>query len=282
MPYKYTLIKDLFYSTRDDGVPNANEVNTLTNPQTIKGDDVRTLRTSFGNGFKKLDGSLYNISYSYVRVPTNNPNSDVPATFKETFVINDGPENSVIGSAVYNDTGSSVITTISKTKWTASGTGRLLDVNFAVIEYDNDGTRFGYPYSRRIRLFKLDLISLPQLAGNWKYQVSVLRRKNNTEVPNLNNIITTQPSNAIITQKDKFLIMELPPDATRPVTSYLLGTLTYVADHWKLTFSEDDDNGVFTYVQKENNVWEGSYTESGFCGSREQFQTAGISTLRKV
>ena len=282
MPYKYTLIKDLFYSTKDKGVPNANVVNTLTNPETIKNDNIRSLRTCFASGFKKLDGKLYNISYNSVRVPDNNPNSDVPASFKETFVINDGPENSVTGTAVYSDTGSSDITTISKKKWTASGTGRLLDVNFAVIEYDNDGSRFGYPNSRRIRLFKLEFISLPKLEGNWNYQVSVLRRKNKNEVPNLNNIITTQPSNVIITQKNKFLVMELPPDATRTVKSYLLGTLTYVADHWKLTFSDDDDNGVFNFTQKDKNVWEGAYTESGFCGSREQFQTAGIATLKKI
>ena len=159
MPYKYTLIKDFFYSTRDNGVSNANVVNTLTNPETIKIDNLRSLRTSFANGFKKLDGSLYNISYSYVRIPNNNPNSNVPASLKETFVINDGPENSVTGTAVYNDAGTSNDTTISKTKWNASGTGRLLDVNFAVIEYDNDGTRFGYPNSRRIRLFKLEFIN---------------------------------------------------------------------------------------------------------------------------
>lgn len=285
MPYKYTLIKDLFYSTKDNGVNNSNAVNTLTEPNTIKSDNIRTLRTSFGNGFKKLDGKLYNISYSGVRVPNTNSISNVSATFKETFIINDGQENSVTGNAVYSDTGSSDITTVSKTKWNASGTGKLADVNFATIEYDNNGSKFGYPNSRRIRLFKLELvddIKVPNLAGDWIYQVSVLRRPNSTVKPDFSNIINTNPSPVKITQQDKFLVMELPADATRPVASYLLGTLTYVADHWKLTFSDEDDNGVFTLTQSDKNVWSGTYTESGFNGTRQQFQTAGIATIKKM
>ena len=114
MQYKYTLIKEVYYSTKDNGISNDNNVNTLTDPISTKVDDIRTLRTNFSVGFKKLDGQLYNISYSGVRVPNNNSTSNVPATFKETFVINDGPENSVTGTAVYNDTGSSDITTVLK------------------------------------------------------------------------------------------------------------------------------------------------------------------------
>lgn len=159
MQYKYTLIKEVYYSTKDNGVSNSNNVNTLTDPKTIKGDNIRTLRTNFSVGFKKLDGQLYNISYSGVRVPANNSTANVPPTYKETFVINDGPENSVTGTAVYADTGSSDITNISKTKWIASGTGKLIHVNFATIEYDNSGEKFGYPNSRRIRLFKLELVN---------------------------------------------------------------------------------------------------------------------------
>jgi hypothetical protein len=281
MPYKYTLIKELFYSTRDEGVPNSNVVNTLTNPETINTNSSRSLRTSFASGFKKLDGKLYNISYNAVRVPDNNPISDVPASFKETFVINDGPENSVTGTSVYNDIGGSVITTISKTKWTASGTGRLLDVNFAVIDYDNDGTRFGYPNSRRVRLFKLDFISLPQLAGNWKYSGEILKRSSLNDVPNFNTIFKTS-SLVEITQKERFLILKIPKNDVRPTTSYLLGTLTYVANHWKLSFSDDDDNGFINLTQVNPREWNGNYSESGFCGSTTQNQAASIVSLKKV
>ena len=285
MQYKYTLIKEVYYSTKDDGVSNSNNVDTLTDPVSTKGDNSRTLRTNFSVGFKKLDGQLYNISYSGVRVPDNNSISDVPATFKETFVINDGPENSVTGTAVYNDTGSSDITTVAKTKWIASGTGKLIHVNFATIEYDNSGEKFGYPNSRRIRLFKLELEKdrkVPNLAGNWTYQVSVLRRPDVTVKPNFSNIITTTPSPVKITQQDKFLIMEIPADSTRPTVGYLLGSLTYVADHWEAVFSDYDDNGVFTLTTLDNKVWSGAYTESGFNGTRQQFQTAGIATIKKM
>lgn len=283
MAYKYTFIKDLFYSTRDEGLPNSNVINNVTNPETINVNSVRTLRTSFASGFEKLDGKLYNISYSSVRVPDNNPTSDVPATFKETFVINDGQENSVIATSVYKDIGDSGsdITTISKTKWNASGIGRLLDVNFAVIDYDNDGTRFGYPNSRRVRLFKLDFISLPQLAGNWKYSGEILKRSSLNDVPNFDTIFKTS-SLVEITQKDRFLILKIPKNDVRPTTSYLLGTLTYVADHWKLSFSDDDDNGFINLTQVNTREWNGNYSESGFSGTVSQNQAASIVSLKKV
>ena len=63
---------------------------------------------------------------------------------------------------------------------------------------------------------------------------------------------------------------------------YLLGTLTYAVDHWTLTFSDYDDNGVFNFNEKEKDIWEAAYTEPGFLGSKEQFQTAGIITLKKI
>ena len=58
MPYKYTLIKEVYYSTKDNGVSNSNNVNTLTDPKTIKGDNIRTLRTNFSVGFKKTRRSI--------------------------------------------------------------------------------------------------------------------------------------------------------------------------------------------------------------------------------
>ena len=76
--------------------------------------------------------------------------------------------------------------------------------------------------------------------------------------------------------------MEIPADSTRPTVGYLLGSLTYVADHWEAIFSDYDDNGVFTLTQSDKNVWSGAYTESGFNGTRQQFQTAGIATIKKM
>lgn len=123
---------------------------------------------------------------------------------------------------------------------------------------------------------------IPQLAGNWTYEGSILRRNNAEEKPDLNNIVPIPPSTVEMTQKDRYVVMEIPTDITRPTPGFLLGSLTYVVDHWKLTFSDYDDNGVFTLNEIEKDVWEGAYTESGFCGSREQFQTTGIIRLKKL
>lgn len=123
---------------------------------------------------------------------------------------------------------------------------------------------------------------LPNLSGNWTYEGSIFRRNNMDEKPDFNNIITIPPIPVIITQKDRFIMMEITKDITRPKEGFLLGSLTYVHNHWKLTFSDYDDNGVFNLNEISKNVWEGVYTESGFCGSREQFQTTGIITLKKL
>ncbi len=136
---------------------------------------------------------------------------------------------------------------------------------------------------------------IPNLAGLWEYQVSVIRRDGPLRVPDVNNIITTVPSVGEITQNGEFIVLSLLPDATRPEPGYLLGTLTKTFfgtcpdDYfWTLTFSDFDDNGVFTLTISEQNCdtvleWKGHYTESGFAGmSPTQLQTAGIATLKRV
>ena len=127
-----------------------------------------------------------------------------------------------------------------------------------------------------------EVSEVPNLAGNWTYEVSVLRRPYNNATPDFSNIINTTPTPVKITQQDKFLIMEIQPDDTRPTVGYLLGSLTYVADHWEAKFSDYDDNGVFTLTNSKQNVWSGAYTESGFSGTSQQFQTAGIATIKKM
>ena len=156
---KYTKVGELFYSTKTDELPNSNVVNTLTEPLTIKDDSSRSLRSSFSSGFEDLDGKYNNISYSGIRIPDLNPLSGVKATFKETFVINT-LEGSLTGTAVYNDEGSTDITTVASTIWAAKGTGKYQDVNLVKIMYDNDSSKFGYVNSRKIAAFKAEKMYL--------------------------------------------------------------------------------------------------------------------------
>ncbi len=136
---------------------------------------------------------------------------------------------------------------------------------------------------------------IPNLAGLWEYQVSVIRRNSLIQVPDVNNVITTVPNVGEIKQNE-FIVLSLLPDATRPEPGFLLGTLTKTFTgkcpddyFWTLTFSDFDDNGVFTLTISDITCdgtvleWKGHYTESGFAGmSPNQLQTAGIATLKRV
>lgn len=140
------------------------------------------------------------------------------------------------------------------------------------------------------------MFEIPNLAGTWEYQGSIVRRDTIVEVPDVNNVIRTKPSLGEITQNGEFVVFKIQPDATRPVAGFLIGTLTktftgkcYNDYFWTLAFSDFDDNGVFTLTASEIACdgtvleWKGHYTESGFAGqSPTQQQTAGVARLRRV
>ena len=170
----------------------------------------------------------------------------------------------------YDDNGVFTLTQSNKNVWSGSYT-----------ESGFNGTSQQFQ-TAGIATIKKGSSMVPNLAGNWTYEVSVLRRPDDATKPEFSNIINTTPTPVKITQQDKFLIMEILPDSTRPTVGYLLGSLTYVADHWEAKFSDYDDNGVFTLSESTQNVWSGAYTESGFNGTRQQFQTAGIATIKKM
>ena len=129
---------------------------------------------------------------------------------------------------------------------------------------------------------------IPHLNGEWEQSITVLRRNNQFEVPDLNKLISVKTIGKIV-QKGQFLTLELPPDDLRPVAGYLLGVLHYRQNQWKLTFSDFDDNGVYNFSPSkfgpsgEILEFDGYYTEGGFAGqSPTQLQTIGLPKLRKI
>lgn len=212
--------------------------------------------------------------------------------FQETYNIVHSCGKDVIGSlyvvTYYQQPASDGFQTLlSNVTGTVSCKGIFSQFNngMAVIQFDNKTGR------RCLTLYENALINssdsepaippMPKLAGDWTYEGSILRRKSLEEKPDLKQTITIPPSPVVLSQENHFVVMELPKDITRPKDGYLLGVLTYVHNHWKLTFSDYDDNGVFNLNEVEKDVWEGAYTESGFLGSTEQFQSIGIITLKK-
>lgn len=212
--------------------------------------------------------------------------------FQENYNIIFSVDSKVIGS-LYVVTGyqqpqsDGFQTFLNNITGTVSCKGLFSDFNngTAIIQFDNkSGKRCLSLYENNSKITSNPQPSpepLPQLAGDWTYGGSILRRSNTNEKPDFDNIITIPPTNVKITQKERYIIVEIPTDITRPIPGFLLGCLTYVVNHWKLTFSDYDDNGIFSLNEIRKGVWEGAYQESGFCGSREQFQTTGIIRLEK-
>ena len=130
------------------------------------------------------------------------------------------------------------------------------------------------------------------LEGSWRYKVTVLRRSNELEAPDFNNLVTAE-TDGVINQEGEFLYLELPPDQTRPIPGILLGIVskqnTNLNEKIRLDFVDHDDNGIFaltdTKIDSNGYIVElkGTYREPGFAGQPvTQLQTIGSVTLTKI
>ena len=159
--YKYTLLKSLYYKLKMDGdyLSDGNLITVDTNYKfgTINEYSCSPLYSSYEEGLQPLDGKLFNISYTSIRVPKTNPNITVISTFKEFININT-PEGSIAGSTVYTDERTSSITSVNKTTWAINGIGNFIEANYMEIIYDNNGFISGFPNSRQINIYKVEKI----------------------------------------------------------------------------------------------------------------------------
>ena len=79
----------------------------------------------------------------------------------------------------------------------------------AIIEFNNEtGKRCLTIYKSSVKTSPKKK-PLPKLAGDWLYEGSVLRRTNKQK-PDFNDIINIKPTTVKITQKDRFIILEIP------------------------------------------------------------------------
>jgi hypothetical protein len=154
---KYELITTLWYSIRENKLPNSQVVGFETEPFADAGANIRSLYTNPENqlGYGPL-GNEFTISYTGVKTPLDNPNSNITlSSFKETFFIN-VPSGSIKGSSVYYDSVDGTGTTVDENIFTVSGgKGLFHDAVIAIIKYDNTGKLFGYAGARRIEVYKL-------------------------------------------------------------------------------------------------------------------------------
>lgn len=255
-----------------------------------KGEDIASEIVSAPVVLSNVENNTLSELHAHLVINITKTNNGDEDTIQENYNISYSTNNKVIGSLYVvtnyiqpqSDGFETLLSNISGTI-SCKGVFSSFNNGTAIIEFNNEtGKRCLTMYKKSSIKTSPKKKPLPKLAGDWLYEGSVLRRTNNKEKPDFNNIIQIKPTTVKITQKDRFVILEIPSDPTRSEEGYLLGTLTYVVDNWTLTFSDYDDNGVFNFNEKEKDIWEASYTEPGFLGSKEQFQTAGIITLKKI
>ncbi len=157
---KYKLLKTIwyrYYIENNDGdlTLATNNVDILTNPFTECIYSINSMSKSPEENMESL-GNKNCITYSGIRIPPNNFNSTVKSQFfNEKFYIFT-PDGNLSGEHSYQDFASGSETTINKSTFTCTGgTGVFRDATFVQITYDNSGDIFGFPYSRRLRVFQV-------------------------------------------------------------------------------------------------------------------------------
>ena len=158
---KYNLMTTLWYSGKTqnysgDFESNAQYVKVVTEPNTENYHDIRAMNTSPDSGYENL-GDSSTISYTGCRTLIGNENSDITLpTFKEDMVITT-PGGLLTATSVYPDSGTGEISSVNYSIWAVTGgTGPFQGANLARVDYDNDGTKFGIKFSRRLRVFKVE------------------------------------------------------------------------------------------------------------------------------
>lgn len=135
-------------------------------------------------------------------------------------------------------------------------------------------------------------MSFPDLSGKWKLKATNLSNAVEGTKPSFSNIKTVS---LVITveQKNQFIIITMPPHATRVKPGHRVGVLTKVyynpeKYYWKLSIVDDDDNGKsnLTIAKMKNGKpckLIGYYAESGFITSdSDQKQTVDSQVWTKI
>jgi len=156
-PEDYKLIATLWFVVIDNKERTGNFISIKTEPKTTALYTISSLYTSPYDplGFAPL-GNNFNISFNGARIPADNPNSAITkASVNDSFTVN-VPNGSFNASAVYYDNGNDFINVNEQEVFMVNGGyGLFEDAKIAVIKYDNTGEIFGYPFSRRVEVFKL-------------------------------------------------------------------------------------------------------------------------------
>jgi hypothetical protein len=156
-PEDYKLIATLWFLIIENKECTGNYVSKITEPKTTSLNTISSLYSSPYDvlGFAPL-GNNFNISFNGARISADKPNSAIKkASVNNSFTVN-VPNGSFNASSLYYDNLTNFINVNEQEVFTVnSGHGIFEDAKIALIKYDNTGKIFGYPFSRRIEIYKL-------------------------------------------------------------------------------------------------------------------------------
>jgi hypothetical protein len=135
-------------------------------------------------------------------------------------------------------------------------------------------------------------MTFPDFSGKWKLKATNLSNAVEGIKPSFSNIKTV-PLELTVEQKNQFLIITMPPHATRVNPGYRIGVLTKVyynpeKYYWLLSIADDDDNGKCNLTITKMKCGKpykltGSYVESGHSTSdSDQKQTVDSQVWTKI
>ena len=74
--------------------------------------------------------------------------------YNETITINT-PNGTIVAIATYTDAGTEFISTVDSQKYLVlNSDGKYSNSSYIIIYFDNDGSKFGVPHSRHIKVYE--------------------------------------------------------------------------------------------------------------------------------
>ena len=161
-PEDYELITTLWYLVKNKNNEfNSNYVSVQANipTDTILYDGVRSLTTGPDNtlgAFAPL-GNEFNLCYSSTDIKVNNPdNSSITKPYRILSAIINVPTGSLNAKGgIFDSADSKEEFKDNSLLLVDSGTGIFSNAVIFFVTEDNDGSKFGTKWSRRIEIFKL-------------------------------------------------------------------------------------------------------------------------------
>jgi hypothetical protein len=149
---KLVLLKTYYYRTNNqNGQSLANNIIIKTDPLTSS---RCTIYRMTDKNYNPIENK--NIEFKTFVIPSNNPISGITNQYFDQTAMIKTKNNFVSGNAIYADTSTGNITTVTSVDFpVTASSGKLKNAVLIRIEYDNDGNIFsnGVKFARKVSIY---------------------------------------------------------------------------------------------------------------------------------